>query len=346
MRKVELAVMKPWIAKKVVELLGLEDEVLIEYINSLLEDADNPVVDAKKMQHALTGFLQKQTPTFMQQLWELLLSAQSNPLKVPTQLLEEKKKEMRAREEAEAVKRRAEEANNERLAAIRQRERGGRDDRRGGGRGGGPGRGSGRGGYGYDRGGDRGGPPGRGGYRGDGGDRRGPGPPPRRYYEGDREDRPREQFDRRDDDRRGGKDSYRDMPVAFPLILASATNTPHDRQDRRRRVPARGRSRSITPKGRRDGSRSPSPRRNARGDSRSPPRRRRPAAGGSSDEEDERRVQRKRVRSRSPGGGDRETRNEDDGLQRRESELKEGLLRKKLMVKGAAATKFAGGDDE
>lgn len=43
MRKVELAVMKPWIAKKTVELLGFEDDVLIEYISSLLEDQDNPV---------------------------------------------------------------------------------------------------------------------------------------------------------------------------------------------------------------------------------------------------------------------------------------------------------------
>lgn len=43
MRKVELAVMKPWIAKRVIELLGFEDDVLIEYINSLLEDQDNPV---------------------------------------------------------------------------------------------------------------------------------------------------------------------------------------------------------------------------------------------------------------------------------------------------------------
>lgn len=43
MRKVELAVMKPWIAKKTVELLGFEDDVLIEYISSLLEDTENPV---------------------------------------------------------------------------------------------------------------------------------------------------------------------------------------------------------------------------------------------------------------------------------------------------------------
>jgi hypothetical protein len=33
-----MAVMKPWIAKKVIELLGFEDDVLIEYIHSLLED--------------------------------------------------------------------------------------------------------------------------------------------------------------------------------------------------------------------------------------------------------------------------------------------------------------------
>jgi hypothetical protein len=35
------AVMKPWIAKKVIELLGFEDDVLIEYIHSLLEDPEN-----------------------------------------------------------------------------------------------------------------------------------------------------------------------------------------------------------------------------------------------------------------------------------------------------------------
>lgn len=43
MRKVELAVMKPWIAKKVVELLGFEDDVLIEYISGLLENDEDPV---------------------------------------------------------------------------------------------------------------------------------------------------------------------------------------------------------------------------------------------------------------------------------------------------------------
>ena len=43
MRKVELSVMKPWIAKKTMDLLGFEDEVVIEYVSGLLEDEANPV---------------------------------------------------------------------------------------------------------------------------------------------------------------------------------------------------------------------------------------------------------------------------------------------------------------
>jgi hypothetical protein len=43
MRKVELSVMKPWIAKKCLDLLGFEDEVVIEYVAGLLEDEANPV---------------------------------------------------------------------------------------------------------------------------------------------------------------------------------------------------------------------------------------------------------------------------------------------------------------
>lgn len=38
MKKVNLDVMKPWITKRVVELLGLEDDVLIEMIFNLLEE--------------------------------------------------------------------------------------------------------------------------------------------------------------------------------------------------------------------------------------------------------------------------------------------------------------------
>ena len=43
MRKVELAVIKPWIANKVSELLGFEDDIVVEYVNGLLEDESEPV---------------------------------------------------------------------------------------------------------------------------------------------------------------------------------------------------------------------------------------------------------------------------------------------------------------
>jgi len=42
MSKVNRAVMEPWIAKRVTELLGLEDEVLINFIYGLLEGKVSP----------------------------------------------------------------------------------------------------------------------------------------------------------------------------------------------------------------------------------------------------------------------------------------------------------------
>jgi hypothetical protein len=41
MRKVNLNVIKPWIAKKIVELVGFEDDILIGYALELL---DEPVI--------------------------------------------------------------------------------------------------------------------------------------------------------------------------------------------------------------------------------------------------------------------------------------------------------------
>jgi len=43
MRKVNLDVIRPWVAKKVVELVGFEDEVVVEYAMGLLEDESQPV---------------------------------------------------------------------------------------------------------------------------------------------------------------------------------------------------------------------------------------------------------------------------------------------------------------
>jgi serine/arginine repetitive matrix protein 1 len=46
------------------------------------------------LQIQLTGFLEKDTPTFCKELWKLLLSAQASPQGVPKELLEAKKLEL------------------------------------------------------------------------------------------------------------------------------------------------------------------------------------------------------------------------------------------------------------
>ena len=50
--------------------------------------------DIKALQISLTGFLDKDTPKFCKELWNLCLSAQANPQGVPKELLEAKKLEL------------------------------------------------------------------------------------------------------------------------------------------------------------------------------------------------------------------------------------------------------------
>jgi serine/arginine repetitive matrix protein 1 len=35
--------MRPWVAKTVTDLVGFEDDIVVEYAMGLLEDPDNPV---------------------------------------------------------------------------------------------------------------------------------------------------------------------------------------------------------------------------------------------------------------------------------------------------------------
>ncbi|RPB19822.1 PWI domain-containing protein [Terfezia boudieri ATCC MYA-4762] len=92
MQKVNLEVMKQWISTRIVEILGTEDDVVIDYAFSLLEQR---MPDPKYIQYQLTGFLEKDTPAFCKQLWSLLLSAQDSKTGVPQELLEAKKEELR-----------------------------------------------------------------------------------------------------------------------------------------------------------------------------------------------------------------------------------------------------------
>ena len=50
--------------------------------------------DIKSLQIQLTGFLEKDTPAFCKELWNLCISAQSSPQGIPRELLEAKKNEL------------------------------------------------------------------------------------------------------------------------------------------------------------------------------------------------------------------------------------------------------------
>ena len=66
---------KMWIERRITELIGDDDDILINYAISLLEDAE--ILCPMKIEIALTGFLEDNTPIFMEELWNLLLSAQT-----------------------------------------------------------------------------------------------------------------------------------------------------------------------------------------------------------------------------------------------------------------------------
>ncbi|OQE74190.1 hypothetical protein PENNAL_c0083G04707 [Penicillium nalgiovense] len=141
MTKVNVEVMKKWIASQISKILGNEDDVVIELCFAHLEGSRFP--DIKLLQIQLTGFLDKDTPKFCQELWSLCLSGQENPQGVPKELLEAKKLELiqekvilEAEKASEALRRqREQDQNREReLDDVRRRERSDRGGRGGRGR--------------------------------------------------------------------------------------------------------------------------------------------------------------------------------------------------------------------
>ncbi|KAJ5639267.1 PWI domain mRNA processing protein [Penicillium longicatenatum] len=123
-----------WIAGRISEILGNEDDVVIELCFGLIEGTRYP--DIKAIQIQLTGFLDKDTPKFCKDLWLLCLSGQENPQGVPKELLEAKKLELiqekaEAERAAESARRQREQdiARERELGDIRNRERGARGDR-------------------------------------------------------------------------------------------------------------------------------------------------------------------------------------------------------------------------
>ncbi|KAJ9060099.1 hypothetical protein DSO57_1034488 [Entomophthora muscae] len=73
LKKVNVSVFRPWVTRRISELLGVDDDIVIEFALGILEQE---VCDPKLAQINLTGFLEKNAGVFVEELWELLLSAQ------------------------------------------------------------------------------------------------------------------------------------------------------------------------------------------------------------------------------------------------------------------------------
>lgn len=98
MSKIKLDVLRPWISKKITDILHIEDDVVVEFVYNQLEEEKFPC--PKKMQINMTGFLNgRNARQFMEELWALLLSAQESETGIPAEFLQQKKEEILKREE-------------------------------------------------------------------------------------------------------------------------------------------------------------------------------------------------------------------------------------------------------
>merc|ERR1712083_493186 len=128
MTKVKLDVLKPWITKRISEMLKMEDDVVVEFIFNQLEEKEP---DPRKIQINLTGFLNgKYARIFMGELWALLDSAQNSENGIPVELVNAKMDEIKTRKSEdekmqEKLKRLAETVGAE-AEASRDRDRGSR----------------------------------------------------------------------------------------------------------------------------------------------------------------------------------------------------------------------------
>eukprot|EP00933_Yihiella_yeosuensis_P021580 TRINITY_DN17051_c0_g2_i1.p1 TRINITY_DN17051_c0_g2~~TRINITY_DN17051_c0_g2_i1.p1 ORF type:complete len:256 (-),score=63.74 TRINITY_DN17051_c0_g2_i1:91-858(-) len=211
MSKVSMDVMKPWIAKRITELMGFEDDIVVDFCVAQLEENHEKGLDPKMLQVNMTGFMERKAAPFCSELWKHLLSAMESPVGVPREFIDQKKDELKQkREEAERVqdelKRRRQELEDANRPAGASRGGGGGGRSRSRGR---DARGGGR----DDRGRDREDRGGRGRDRDD--DRRGRDRDDDRGRGRDRDDRGRGDRDRRRRDDDSGSESPRGKKKRF-----------------------------------------------------------------------------------------------------------------------------------
>jgi len=90
--KLNLDVINKWATERITDLLGFDDDIVIGTVINFL--AATPQPDPKQLQLDVTGFLEKQSAMFVEELWTLMVDAQSNGFGIPTAFIEKKKGEL------------------------------------------------------------------------------------------------------------------------------------------------------------------------------------------------------------------------------------------------------------
>lgn len=84
---------KPWIASKLNDLMNAEDDVLVEYVFTQLEEQN---VNPKLIQINLHGFLNaKIAREFMGELWQIFVDAQASVDGIPASIVEKKMEQLK-----------------------------------------------------------------------------------------------------------------------------------------------------------------------------------------------------------------------------------------------------------
>eukprot|EP00607_Mallomonas_marina_P002200 CAMPEP_0182437220 /NCGR_PEP_ID=MMETSP1167-20130531/84896_1 /TAXON_ID=2988 /ORGANISM="Mallomonas Sp, Strain CCMP3275" /LENGTH=82 /DNA_ID=CAMNT_0024630055 /DNA_START=134 /DNA_END=379 /DNA_ORIENTATION=+ len=64
--KVNADIMAKWVSEKIAQILGFEDDIVINLVINTLESKN---LDAKRLQLNITGFLEKAAGPFVEELW-------------------------------------------------------------------------------------------------------------------------------------------------------------------------------------------------------------------------------------------------------------------------------------
>mmetsp|Transcript_36222 Transcript_36222/g.87696 ORF Transcript_36222/g.87696 Transcript_36222/m.87696 type:complete len:444 (+) Transcript_36222:15-1346(+) len=99
LEKVNKQVLTQWIERRVTSILGFEDEIVSSTAINLFLPEEGESPDPKRSQLDLVGFLgEEESASFARDLWTLMLEAQDSATGIPKTLLEEKKKELAAKQ--------------------------------------------------------------------------------------------------------------------------------------------------------------------------------------------------------------------------------------------------------